>query len=282
MPKLNVKCPAKINLTLEIVNKRADGFHNIKSIMQTIDLYDTLTIEITDSTEMEIELSGNNSEIPYNEKNLVYKAVKLFAESINLKNKKISIYIEKNIPVSAGLAGGSTDAAGTFYGLNKLFDNILSEESLNSLCAKLGSDLNFCLKGGCKLATSRGEILKDLPYQKMEITLIKPKNLGISAKEAYTKYANLKDKRDRKATERMLELIKSDKPDGLNQLLYNDLERAVFDDYAELQKIKKAYPESIMSGSGSTYFAIGNLKEINIGEDFWFKNSIKTTENGVY
>ena len=251
---LRVKCPAKINLTLEILSRRPDGFHDIQSVMQTIDLFDFLTITVGHSENFEIKLSGTSDEIPYNEKNLVHKAILLFVERTNLTPHKIEIHIEKNIPISAGLAGGSTDAAGTLWGLNKLFDNVLTKEELHALCAKLGSDLNFCLEGGCQLATGRGEILKKLPFCKFRISLIKPKHLGISAKEAYTKFSELENKPNLNNTKKMVELLESNSCDSekIKELLHNDLEIAVFQDYEELQQIKKAYPNAIMSGSGST------------------------------
>ena len=179
MKTIKIKCPAKLNLTLEVVNRREDGFHNINSVMQLISLYDYLDISLEESEETKIELSGNSTDIPYNEKNLVYKAADLFLKETGLNNYSIKINIEKNIPIAAGLAGGSTDGAGTILGLNILFDNILSEEKMHELCASLGSDLNVCLKGGCLLATSRGENVKELPVNIYPVTLIKPKNLGI-------------------------------------------------------------------------------------------------------
>ena len=145
---IKIQCPAKINLDLKVVNKRPDGFHNIESVMQTISLYDYLTITAQKSDQTRIILNGNSTEIPYDEKNIVYKAVKLFLQTCIPEPMQIEIYINKSIPVSAGLAGGSTNAAGTFFGLNKIFDNILSNTELHKLCAQLGSDLNFCLKGG--------------------------------------------------------------------------------------------------------------------------------------
>ena len=117
MNSIKINCPAKINLLLEIINKREDGFHNIKSVMQTISLYDTLEIKISKDTE-KILLSGNSQEIPYNEKNLVYKAADLFYRETGLTGFGTEIYIDKRIPIAAGLAGGSTDAAGTIFGLN--------------------------------------------------------------------------------------------------------------------------------------------------------------------
>lgn len=290
---LQVNCPAKINLTLEVLDKRKDGFHSIQSVMQTIDLYDILTLTIEPSEKLEIQLSGTSDEIPYNEKNLVHKAAMLFFEETGnrkqgtedterkpLDSHRISINIEKNIPIAAGLAGGSTDAAGTLWGLNELFNNILSREELHELCAKLGSDLNFCLEGGCQLATSRGEILERLPFVDFDLALIKPKNLGISAKEAYTKFSALENKPNLNMTTKLVDALNSGKTDVENYL-HNDLELAVFNDYKELQEIKKAYPKSIMSGSGSTYFILDETNVTAMSEVFWTKTGLKSISHGV-
>lgn len=279
MKNIKIKCPAKINLTLEIVNKRPDGFHNIKSVMQMINLYDFIDIKIQKAKETKIILSGNSNEIPYNEKNLVYKAAKLLIEKTELEGFEISINIEKNIPVAAGLAGGSTDGAGTLYGLNKLFDSPLDRENLHELCSSLGSDLNVCLEGGCLLATSRGEEIKKLPFVPSEVTLIKPKNLGISAKEAYTKYSEKLFKPQNNKTEKLIdELSRGNLPVNM---LYNDLEYAVFDDYEELQLIKSKLPNSIMSGSGSTYFVLGNTEIPEFTAEYQVIKGLRFIETGV-
>ena len=278
MNAITVNCPAKINLTLEIVNKRDDGFHNIKSIMQTVNLFDTLDIRI-ETGEDSISLSGNSSEIPYNEKNLVYKAADLFYKETGIKNIRTEIYIDKKIPVAAGLAGGSTDAAGTIFGLNELFDNPLSREDLHRLCGTLGSDLNVCLEGGTILAASRGEIIEKLKPLESKVTLIKPKNLGISAKEAYTKYSLKIHKPQNNMTEKMINAI--DKNEDISEFLYNDLEYAVFDDYEELQQIKHALPEAIMSGSGSTYFVLDNIDKNPMNSDFQILNGLQFIKHGV-
>ena len=118
MHTIKLAAPAKINLTLEVLDKRPDGYHNIKSIMQAVSLYDYLTISVKDAALNTIKLSGTSSEIPYNEKNLVYKAAQIFLDKTGITGKEISFFIEKNIPVEAGLAGGSTDAAAAFSGLN--------------------------------------------------------------------------------------------------------------------------------------------------------------------
>lgn len=275
---IEIKCPAKINLTLEIINRRSDGFHNIKSIMQLINLYDYLTIKISDSEKTKIILSGNNTEIPYDEKNLVYKATDLYLKKANLTNISIEIYIEKHIPISAGLAGGSTDAAGALWGLNRIFKTF-DNTQLNELCAQLGSDLNVCLNGGCTLATSRGEITRKLPTINSKVTLIKPKSLGISAKEAYTKYAQKEFKPQNNMTEKMIEAL--NKNSDIKPFLYNDLEYAVFDDYKELQVIKNIYPQAIMSGSGSTYFILENINVSNLNENFEFINDLEFISTGI-
>ena len=259
---IKIQCPAKINLTLKVVGKREDGFHNIDSIMQTISLHDYLTISAEPADKTKIILSGTSDEIPYDESNLVYKAGKLFFEKLTSPHEscKLKVHIEKNIPVAAGLAGGSTDAAGMIYGLNKLFGELFDLKDLHKMCAQLGSDLNVCLEGGKQKTSGRGEILEPLDFEEFEVSLIKPINLGISAKEAYTKFSK-KEK------------------DALRNTFQNDLEWAVINNYKQLQYIKEKYPDAVMSGSGSTYFGIGMTFKDEKG--FWIKNSLKSIPYGV-
>ena len=264
MKSIKIACPAKINLTLKVVNKRPDGYHNIDSIMQTIDLYDYLTIKVCEADNFEIILSGNNPEIPYDSRNLVYKAIELLFKDIELPAQKICINIEKNIPVAAGLAGGSTDAAGTLYGLNKLYNEIYSESELHQLCARLGSDLNVCLKGGCLKTSGRGEVVVPATYKPYNVRLIKPVGLGISAKEAYTKFS--------------LKMEKNVDTNARN-MYANDLEWAIIDDYPQLKYIKGKYKTSIMTGSGSTYFSLE--EDFAPEEGCWVINTLHTTEFGV-
>ena len=273
--QIKVKTPAKINLTLEIMGKREDRFHDIKSIMQMISLYDYLTFDIEKSENLEINLSGSNPKIPYNEKNIVHKAIKLFMEKTNLQPCKFNIYIEKNIPSEAGLAGGSSNAAGTFLVLNEYFNNPLTKIELHELCAQLGSDLNVCLEGGCTLATGRGEIVKPITFREYPVSLIKPP-IGISAKEGYEKYSQMENKQQNNFTEQMIKYLNEDK--DIRPLLYNDLEQAIFPYYEDLQEIKNINPNSIMSGSGSTYFVLAET--INPVENYWMKNDLKTISTG--
>lgn len=265
MKSIIVQCPAKINMTLKVVGKREDGFHNIESIMQTIDLFDYLHIAMIESDRTKVTLKGESPDIPYDKTNLIYKAAKLYLDTNALKNYEIVVNIKKHIPVSAGLAGGSTNAAGTLYALNKFFNDRMNQKELLELCAQLGSDLNFCLIGGRAITKGRGEIIEPKEHREININLIKPLNLGISAKEAYTSFA---------------QKIATEGDNRFNRRDYvNDLEWAIIDKYPTLQKIKKQYPTSIMTGSGSTYFS--TKEEFLPTEGFWISNGHKTIPHGV-
>lgn len=280
MKQIKVRTPAKVNLTLEVLNRREDGFHNIQSIMQTISLYDYLIFKVEPSDKLNIELEGNCNEIPYNQSNLIYKAAVKFFEKANINNVKLNVYIEKHIPVSAGLAGGSTNAAGTFFALNRLFNNILNEKEVDELCASLGSDLNFCLYGGCALCTSRGEIIEKIPFYGQDIALIKPKSLGISAKEAYVNFSKLDDKSHPNNTTKLRELLENNQFDS--SLIYNSLEKSLFPYYEELRIIKNNVKNSLMSGSGSTFFVLNSKIETTLNKNNYdiFEN-LKTINSGV-
>ncbi len=280
MKQIKVKTPAKVNLTLEVLNRREDGFHNIQSIMQTISLYDYLTFKVEPSENLEIKLNGNSEEIPYNQSNLIYKAAMKFFEKAEIQNIKLTVYIEKHIPVAAGLAGGSTNAAGTFFALNKLFDNILSKKVIDELCASLGSDLNFCLYGGCALCTSRGEITEKIPFCEQDIALIKPKKLGISAKEAYVNFSKLEDKSNPDNTTKLRQLLEQGKFNS--SLIYNSLEKSLFPYYEELRTIKENVAKSLMSGSGSTFFVLNSKIETTLNKnDYDIFENLKTINSGV-
>ncbi len=255
MNTIKIKCPAKINLDLKVFKKDpTTGFHPIKSTMQAISLFDFLTIKIEDGNG--IFLSGNNTEIPYDEKNLCYKAAELFLKNTN-KTSKISIYIEKNIPVCAGLAGGSTDGAGVLFGLNKLFNEPLNKIELHKLALELGSDLNFCIEGGTKLCEGRGEKLTNLPFCDFELSLVKPKSLKISAKEAYETF------------------------DGLDKIsdFKNDLEFALLNKYKELQFLNSKGMQ--MSGSGPTFFIKNKTIDFELSKDYIIIDKLHTIPYGI-
>lgn len=233
--KIKVKTPAKINLDLKVEEVRPDGFHPIQSIMQSVNLFDYLTIEIRCDG---IILEGNSREIPYDERNIAFKAAKLFFETIG-KAYGAKIRIEKNIPVCAGLAGGSTNAAGVLWGLNKIFDEPLNSEQLHQMCAALGSDVNFCLVGGRAHCFGRGEMVVPLPFEEFPLTIIKPKHLTISAKEAYERFDELTETSN----------------------LPNDLEFALLTHYEEVRLLHDRGFQ--MSGSGPSFF----IKEEKLREN---------------
>lgn len=157
------KAPAKINLSLDVTRKRPDGYHEVEMIMTTIDLADR--IELTELAEDEVRVSSHNRFVPDDQRNLAYQAAKLIKDRYNVK-KGVSIMITKVIPVAAGLAGGSSDAAATLRGLNRLWNLNLSAETLAELGAEIGSDVSFCVYGGTALATGRGEKIKHIRDRK--------------------------------------------------------------------------------------------------------------------
>ncbi len=270
MKKIRVKTPAKINLTLKVGKKRPDGFHPIESIMAAINLFDYIDINISDrhgfldakSGMPKINISSNSNEIPHDSSNIAYKAAELFFESCpDISLDEVNIYIEKNIPVCAGLAGGSTNASGVIFGLNKIFNEPICSEKIDVLLQKLGSDLNFCMQGGRKLCRGRGEILEPLKFLDTSVTLIKPKNLKISAREAYQKF---------------------DEMQNISELP-NDLEAALLPYYDDIRFLHSLGFQ--MSGSGPTFFALKPFLEPAIKEqlkeNYLIFENLKTIEYGV-
>ncbi|MEI7473659.1 MAG: 4-(cytidine 5'-diphospho)-2-C-methyl-D-erythritol kinase [bacterium] len=288
MKKIKVKTPAKINLSLEIIKKRDDSFHEIDSIMQAINIFDELEITVSDNISKDniIELSGKSKLIPYDNTNLCWIAANKFLEQAKINSCKINISIKKNIPVAAGLAGGSSNAAGVLKGLNSLFNDILSETDLHKLASSMGSDINFCLDGGTQRATSRGEILEKINTPDLNIAVVKPKDLFISAKEAYVRYAEIPEKPKYLSPESMLESINANSSEDISKLLLNHLEDAILPAYTQIKSLKALLKErclnAIMSGSGPTVFGIYN-KDIII-EDLFAENECfkaKSIKNGI-
>ena len=279
--QLKIKTPAKINLSLDVLGIRPDGYHDIASIMQTISLYDYLTFELEPSEILTIELNGTNSNIPYNEKNLIHKAITLFYKEVQgLKNYHFKIFIEKNIPSEAGLGGGSANAAGTIWALNKLLNTQLSNEKINYLCASLGSDLNVCYWGGASLATSRGEKIKKLASKNYKLSIIKPKNFGISAKQGYEMFDALNITKTNIATNKLIQAINQNQ--NIEHLLHNDLELAPLKKFELLKEIKTTYPNSIMTGSGSAYFVLEEkLNKILPSDRFLTIQGLTFTQSGI-
>jgi 4-diphosphocytidyl-2-C-methyl-D-erythritol kinase len=254
--KLLVKAPAKINLSLDVLSKRADGYHDVRMIMTTIDLADR--IELTELSEDRIEIVSHNRYVPDDQRNLAYQAAKLIKERYRV-DKGVSIAIEKTIPVAAGLAGGSSDAAATLRGLNQLWKLGLSVDELAEIGAEIGSDVSFCVYGGTAIATGRGERIEHIPAPPpCWVILAKPK-IGVSTADVYR---NLKvDRIQHPNVDDMIQSIREGDYDGICSSVGNVLEEVTFRMHPEVQHIKEQMKRFgadavLMSGSGPTVFGL--------------------------
>ncbi|OGF44372.1 MAG: 4-(cytidine 5'-diphospho)-2-C-methyl-D-erythritol kinase [Candidatus Firestonebacteria bacterium RIFOXYA2_FULL_40_8] len=259
---MTLKSFAKLNFYLEVKGKRPDGYHNIKTLFQTIDLYDELSI----SKEAEgISITCDHPEIPTGDTNIAYKAAEIFLQENKVKSG-LHITIKKNIPVTAGLGGGSSNAAAVLSGCKKLFDIKCSDEKLSVLALSLGSDVPFFLKGVTAVGEGRGEILTKLnPVAETWLVLVvegeKP-----STGKIYSEFTNTltnPEVFDKKLEE--FKLIKCARGGDLAKILYNDLETPAGKFFPVLFEVKKALLAAgalgaLMSGSGPTVFGIAESK----------------------
>ncbi|CUO53067.1 4-(cytidine 5'-diphospho)-2-C-methyl-D-erythritol kinase [Clostridium sp. NSJ-49] len=252
---MKMKAYAKVNISLDIVGKRDDGYHLLRMIMQNIDLYDEIIVE---KNNKDIIIECNKNYVPTDSRNLAYKAAIAFKERYNIA-EGVKIKIFKNIPVSAGLAGGSTDAATVLKIMNKLFEVNASDEELMELGLKLGADVPYCIKGGTALCEGIGEIITPLnPFKNKIIVLVKP-SFGVSTKEVYKNF-NMEKVKKHPETE---ELIKAMDEDNLRYVAYNMknlLENVTLKKHKVLIDLKEEMNKygainSMMSGSGPTVFA---------------------------
>ena len=183
--KITVKAPAKINLTLHITGKLANGYHTLKSVMQSISLCDELTVSLNESGIINVTCSDPT--IPVGSGNIAYKAAEAFFSAVKISGYGADIHIEKNIPSQAGLGGGSADGAAVFYALNQLCGEAFTKEKLCEIAASVGADIPFCIKGGTVLCEGIGEIMTDVPPLPDCFIVIGKGDEGISTKEAYEK-----------------------------------------------------------------------------------------------
>ena len=249
------KAYAKVNIILDVVGKREDGYHLLKMIMQNIDIYDVITIE---KIQEGIEISCNKPYVPTDERNLAYKAAKLFMETFNI-NSGVSIDIKKNIPVAAGLAGGSTDCAAVLKIMNKLFDINVDNKKLMELGVKLGADVPYCIEGGTALCEGIGEIITPLkPFKNHILILVKPP-FGVSTKEVYKNF-DLNKVRNHPNTEGVIQYIEEENLYEVANNMKNLLENVTLKKHRVLTSIKDEMEslgaiKAMMSGSGPTVFA---------------------------
>ena len=243
---INLFSPAKINLFFEIINKRIDGFHNIKSRMKTISLYDSIKIELMDNC-YEQDFFSSNTTLEWNSSNLIFKAVELFRRLIN-KKFFVNVTLTKKIPMQAGLGGGSSNAATMLFALNKLFYNYFSLDKLILMASELGCDVPFFFSNGSAICTGKGDLFQEEDcFNKIGCYIAIPQ-FGMATKSVYNHVdINTCKKKD--------------------VLYFNHLESAAFLLNPELKIVKQKllnlkFSHVVMSGSGSAFVCIGNKNKI--------------------
>ncbi len=255
--EIHLKAYAKINLGLDVVRRREDGYHEVRMVMQTVGMYDVL--DIKKSNKPGIRITSNATYIPLDEGNLVYRAVDMLFKEFDI-NEGVDIYLEKFIPVAAGMAGGSTDCAAAFVGINKLFSLGLNMEELMDRGAKLGADVPYCILRGTALSEGIGEILTPLnPAPNCHVVVAKPV-VSVSTKYVYENLV-LDENTHHPDIDGMVQAIKNGDLKGITDRMENVLETVTVKEYPQIERIKDTMKEhgamnSLMSGSGSTVFGI--------------------------
>lgn len=273
MESIRLKARAKINLGLDVLRKREDGYHDVRMVMQTIGIYDRLII--TRIPEEDIRIKSNLFFLPVNENNLIYKAAKLLKDSFGFAGG-VEIDLNKFIPVSAGLAGGSTDAASTLFGLNRLFDLGLSTKELMELGVSIGADVPYCVMRGTALAEGIGEKLTALPPLPRCWILIAKPPINVSTKLVYESLdMNGVDRHP--DIEGLIDAIKRQDINGVCSLMGNVLENVTVPLYPVIESIKNDMMDNgainaMMSGSGPTVFGIFPDEETTLKCQAFLKN----------
>lgn len=262
MDSVVIKAMAKVNLGLDVLRRRENGYHDVKMVMQTVNLYDTLTILKTENAQ--IIITTNTGELPLNEDNLIYKAAKLLSTHTG-KEYGVKIHLDKQIPIAAGMAGGSTDAAATLLGLNALYDLGLNKEGLAKIGVKIGADVPYCIYGGTCLSEGIGEVLTKLPDAPDCFVVIAKPGIGVSTKYVYENL-HIETVKDHPDIDGMIDAIKADNLDGVAQKMENVLETVTIKRYPEIAVMKECLLENgaenaLMSGSGPTVFGIFKEEE---------------------
>ena len=263
MEKVKIPAYGKINLFLDIKNVREDGFHNLEMVMQSIKLHDNITLV---PSKKGINITTDSKEIPTDESNLAFQAAKAVMQKTKIE-KGVNIHIDKNIPVAAGLAGGSADAAAVIKGMNQLLELDMDYKAMHELAAGLGSDVPFCIKGGTAFATGRGEILNWLsPLKKKWVILIKPPQ-KVSTKEVYQLY----DKKNidlEIPVQKLIKIIKDkdslDIKDGWANVL-EPVTKTIIDEIEVIEEklIDQGFNFTMMTGSGPTVFSLIDKNQVD-------------------
>jgi len=258
MNEIVVDAHAKINLGLDITGLREDGYHLVDMVMQSISLSDSITIRKTAESDV-IRLTSNADHIPLDESNLAYKAAMTMKKAFD-RVGGVEIHIEKNIPVAAGLAGGSTDAAAVMTGINKLFELGVPDEKLMEMAVRLGADVPYCIYGGTARAQGIGEVLTGLNRLPGCFILLSKPSCSVSTKETYERYDAL-DEVDHPDIEGMIEKIEIGDLSGMSEKMGNVLEyvtKPIHPVIGDIESVMKKHGavSAMMSGSGPSVFGI--------------------------
>lgn len=262
MDKLQLKAYGKINLVLDVIRKRPDGYHDLDMIMQMVDVYDDIIIE--KKAGEEIVVKADAAVLSNGKDNLAYMAAKMLFDEFGIKSG-VEITIHKRIPIAGGMAGGSSDCATTLIGINEMFNLGLSKQQLMERGVKLGADVPYCVLGGTAIARGIGEVLTPLPTPpQCHVIIAKP---PISVSTAYV-YGHIRPDEitKRPDIEQMTLAIKEQDLNKLSDLLYNVMEEVTVSEYPVIEKLKSIMLEkgalnSIMSGSGPTVFGLFDDRE---------------------
>ncbi|MCR6545351.1 4-(cytidine 5'-diphospho)-2-C-methyl-D-erythritol kinase [Dehalobacterium formicoaceticum] len=260
MESVELLAPAKINLSLDVIGQRENGYHDVRMVMQSISLADQVRVT---KKNQGITITSNVANIPLNENNIAVKAWKTMAHNFHLSGG-IQIHLEKRIPVEAGLAGGSSNAAAVLKAVNLLYDLRLPASNLAEIGQSLGADVAYCIEGGIALAEGIGEILTPLPtLPEAWMVLVNP-GFGVSTKEVY-QALNYQEVSHHPDTECLVQAIKKGDWRTVADQMVNVLEEVTVEKYPQVGEIKKALSDaglfSLMSGSGPTVFGIAETKE---------------------
>lgn len=265
MDKIELKAYGKINIGLDVIRKREDGYHDLDMIMQTVGVYDDVIISREDGTQTyEIEVSTDADILPNDKGNLAFMAAKVLMEAYDIK-AKVKIHINKRIPIAGGMAGGSADCAAVLRGVNKLFQLGLTDEQLQEYGVKLGADVPYCIVGGTKRAQGIGEILTDLPTPPKCYVIIAKPDAFVSTKFVYShiRPAQIENHPD---IDGIIESIKAGDLYGMCEKIANVMEDVTIPEYPIIQKVKDILKSNgavnaLMSGSGPTVFGIYDDEE---------------------
>jgi len=276
---ITLHSPAKINLFLRILNRRHDGYHNLSSLFQTIDLHDVLHLSLSDHDRM----TCTDPTLPLDETNLVMKAVALFRKKTGLPIHA-KVHLEKHIPHQAGLGGGSSNAATALWGLNQLAGNPATEETLMLWGAEIGSDVAFFLSNGTAHCTGRGEVIKPLKsfLKGLPITIVKPSE-GLSTPEVF-RHLDLQELSTRDPDILLEKIIQH----SFKNNLINDLEEPAFRLKPQLLELKNqllafGHENILMSGSGTAFFCLGNRGKIEPNKALFIAQTLPTNRvSGVW